>query len=120
MLDAARAIKKKVPDAVPLNVYTGKPNGEAATMQGFEMLLYGTGDGGSDPLYDTSSSKWIAGSKAFKDSLRFVETVFRRSSGPTSPSALDPNWATRVRGEFPAQAQAGHQPSTVPGCRRTG
>ena len=33
VLDAARTIKKKVPDAIPLNVYTGKPVGEAATMQ---------------------------------------------------------------------------------------
>ncbi|WP_372348677.1 extracellular solute-binding protein [Streptomyces sp. KL116D] len=107
VLDAARAIKKKVPDAVPLNVYTGKPNGEAATMQGFEMLLYGTGDGGSDPLYDTSSSKWIAGSKAFKDSLRFVETVFKEKLGPDVSDALDPNWATRVRGEFLPKGKLG-------------
>ncbi|MGW3315039.1 hypothetical protein, partial [Streptomyces fungicidicus] len=32
----------------------GQPRevGEAATMQTFEMLLYGTGDATSDPLYD--------------------------------------------------------------------
>ncbi|MFI6879746.1 extracellular solute-binding protein [Streptomyces sp. NPDC050400] len=107
VLDAARAIKKKVPDAVPLNVYTGKPNGEAATMQGFEMLLYGTGDGSADPLYETSTSKWIAGSKAFKDSLRFVETVFKEKLGPDVSDALDPNWATRVRGEFLPKGKLG-------------
>ncbi|WP_309031311.1 extracellular solute-binding protein, partial [Streptomyces alfalfae] len=49
ILDAARTIKKKVPGVTPLNVYTGKPVGEAASMQGFEMLAYGTGE---DPLYD--------------------------------------------------------------------
>ncbi|MCQ4214487.1 extracellular solute-binding protein [Streptomyces longispororuber] len=107
VLDAARAIKEKVPDAVPLNVYTGKPNGEAATMQGFEMLLYGTGDGSADPLYETSTSKWIAGSKAFKDSLRFVETVFKEKLGPDVSDALDPNWATRVRGEFLPKGKLG-------------
>ena len=45
ILTAARTIKKKVPGVIPLNVYTGKAAGEAAAMQGFEMLLYGTGDG---------------------------------------------------------------------------
>ncbi|MFI7388527.1 extracellular solute-binding protein [Streptomyces sp. NPDC049813] len=109
VLDAARAIKKKVPDAVPLNVYTGKPNGEAATMQGFQMLLYGT-DGagaGADPLYDSSSKKWIAGSKAFKDSLTFVDTVFKEKLGPDVSDALDPNWSTRVRGEMLPKGKLG-------------
>ncbi|GAA2317875.1 extracellular solute-binding protein [Streptomyces kunmingensis] len=107
VLDAARTIKKKVPDAIPLNVYTGKPNGEAATMQGFEMLLYGTDGGGADPLYDTSSNKWIAGSKSFKDSLSFVETVFEEKLGPDVSDALDPNWATRVRGEMLPKGKLG-------------
>ncbi|MEV1023439.1 extracellular solute-binding protein [Streptomyces sp. NPDC050264] len=107
VLDAARTIKKKVPDAIPLNVYSGKPNGEAATMQGFEMLLYGTGTGSADPLYDTSSNKWISGSKAFKDSLAFVETVFKEKLGPDVSDALDPNWATRVRGEMLPKGKLG-------------
>ncbi|MFI0237551.1 extracellular solute-binding protein [Streptomyces sp. NPDC016845] len=107
VLDAARTIKEKVPGAIPLNVYTGKPNGEAATMQGFEMLLYGTGDGRGDPLYDTSANKWIAGSKAFKDSLQFVETVFKEKLGPDVSDALDPNWATRVRGEMLPKGKLG-------------
>ncbi|OQQ20426.1 sugar ABC transporter substrate-binding protein [Streptomyces sp. M41(2017)] len=100
VLDAARAIKKKVPGVTPLNVYTGKPAGEAATMQGFEMLLYGTGDGTSDPLYDTASKKWVAGSQAFKDALTFVETVYKEKLGPDVTDALDPNFATSVRGDL--------------------
>ncbi|MET9498610.1 extracellular solute-binding protein [Streptomyces sp. NPDC006552] len=107
ILDAARTIKKKVPDAIPLNVYTGKPNGEAATMQGFEMLLYGTDGTGGDPLYDSASDKWVAGSKAFKDSLAFVDTVFKEKLGPDVSDALDPNWATRVRGEMLPQGKLG-------------
>lgn len=100
VLDAARTIKKKVPGATPLNVYTGKPAGEAATMQGFEMLLYGTGDGTADPLYDTASKKWVAGSQAFKDALTFVETVYKEKLGPDVTDALDPNFATSVRGDL--------------------
>ncbi|MDX6363366.1 MAG: multiple sugar transport system substrate-binding protein [Streptomyces sp.] len=107
VLTAARAIKKKVPGVTPLNVYTGKPAGEAATMQGFEMLLYGTGDGKSDPLYDTASKKWITGSQAFKDSLKFVETVFKEKLGPDVSDALDPNIQTAVRGDLLPQGKLG-------------
>ncbi|MFF5961866.1 extracellular solute-binding protein [Streptomyces luteogriseus] len=105
VLTAARTIKKKVPDVIPLNAYTGKPVGEAATMQTFEMLLYGTGDGGTDPLYDKTSKKWIAGGKAFEDALSFVETVYREKLGPDVSDALDPNVMTRVRGEWLPQGK---------------
>ncbi|MCT7351068.1 extracellular solute-binding protein [Streptomyces sp. 15-116A] len=107
VLDAARAIKEKAPDVIPLNVYTGKPVGEAATMQTFEMLLYGTNDGSFDPLYDKSSKKWITAGKGFKDSLAFVETVFKEKLGPEVSDALDPNVGTRVRGEWLPQGKLG-------------
>lgn len=100
VLDAARTVKEKVPGVIPLNVYTGKPVGEAATMQTFEMLLYGTNDGTADPLYDKSAKKWVAGSKGFRDSLSFVETVYKEKLGPEVSDALDPNVMTRVRGEW--------------------
>ncbi|MER5537506.1 extracellular solute-binding protein [Streptomyces mirabilis] len=107
VLAAARTIKAKVPGVTPLNVYTGKPAGEAATMQGFEMLLYGTGDGTSDPLYDTASKKWIAGSQAFKDALTFVHTVYKEKLGPDVSDALDPNFPTTVRGELMPKGRLG-------------
>ncbi|CAL9587873.1 hypothetical protein SUDANB176_05172 [Streptomyces sp. enrichment culture] len=107
VLEAARTIKEKVPDVIPLNIYTGKPVGEAATMQTFEMLLYGTGDGTSDPLYDRGSKKWITAGKGFEDSLSFVETVFEEKLGPDVSDALDPNVGTRVRGEWLPQGRLG-------------
>ncbi|WP_405589188.1 extracellular solute-binding protein [Streptomyces sp. NBC_01092] len=107
VLDAARTIKDKVPGVIPLNVYTGKPVGEAATMQTFEMLLYGTNDGTADPLYDKSAKKWVAGSQGFKDSLSFVETVYKEKLGPDVSDALDPNVGTRVRGEWLPQGKLG-------------
>lgn len=108
ILAAARTIKKKVPGAVPLNVYTGKPAGEMATMQGFQMLLYGTGDAASaDPLYDKDSKKWIAPGQGFKDSLAFVETVYRDGLGPEISDALDPNFSTRIRGELLPEGKLG-------------
>jgi multiple sugar transport system substrate-binding protein len=100
VLDAARTIKEKVPGVTPLNLYTGKPAGEASTMQGFEMLLYGTGDGSTDPLYDKADKKWIAGGQGFKDSLAFVEKVYKEKLGTDISTALDPNIMTIVAGEM--------------------
>ncbi|GJF19906.1 extracellular solute-binding protein [Streptomyces sp. HO565] len=107
VLSAARTIKEKVPGVTPLNVYTGKPAGEAATMQGFEMLLYGTNDGTTDPLYDKGSKKWIAAGQGFRDSLAFVETVYKEKLGPEVSDALDPNFSTTVRGELLPQGRLG-------------
>lgn len=107
LLDAARAVKAKVPGVVPLNVYTGKPVGEGATMQGFQMLLYGTGDGTSDPLYDTASKKWRPAGKGFADALSFVETVYEEKLGPDVSDALDPHIMTRVRGELLPEGKLG-------------
>ncbi|MFJ4281040.1 extracellular solute-binding protein [Streptomyces massasporeus] len=105
VLTAARTIKRKAPGVIPLNAYTGKPVGEAATMQTFEMLLYGTGDGATDPLYDKTAKKWIAGGKGFEDALSFVETVYKEKLGPDVSDALDPNVMTRVRGEWLPQGK---------------
>jgi multiple sugar transport system substrate-binding protein len=107
VLAAARTIKAKVPGVTPINVYTGKPAGEAAAMQGFEMLLYGTGDGRTDPLYDAGSQKWITGSRAFEDALGFVETVYKEKLGPDVSDALDPNFSTTVRGELLPKGRLG-------------
>ncbi|MGW7005761.1 extracellular solute-binding protein [Streptomyces sp. NPDC054933] len=88
ILTAARTVKAKVPGVIPLNLYTGKAPGEAAVMQGFEMLAYGTG---ADPLYDPRSKKWIQSGKGFSDALDFVRTVYTEKLGPDISDALDPN-----------------------------
>lgn len=89
LLEAARTIKKKLPDVAPLFVFSGKSQGEKASMQGFEMLLYGTGEGKG--LYDDEKHRWVTGSKGFLDSLEFIRTLF--SEQLTLPVArnLDPN-----------------------------
>ncbi len=86
ILTAARAIKAKVPGVIPLNLYSGIPMDEASSMQGFEMLLYGT----KDPLYNYSTNKWVASSKGFQDALDFVKQVYNPSDllGPTNDIAL--------------------------------
>lgn len=93
VLKAARTLKKKVPKAVPLNVFAGKGAGEATAMQGFEMLLYGTGQ---DPLYDARSKKWVKGGKGFKDSLGFLDKVYGEKLGPPEEQVVSPNVSTDV------------------------
>lgn len=92
VLTAARAIKEKVPGVTPLNIYGSKASGEATSMQGFEMLMYGT----KDPLYDTDSKKWLTGSKGFTDSLGFYKSVFSEGLGPSQDVALDPTLGSQV------------------------
>lgn len=99
VLTAARAIKTKVPDAVPMNVYASKAAGEGTSMQGFEMLLYGT----ANQLYDSSSQKWVVGSKGFLDALNFIKTVYGEKLGPSPQDATDAALGNKVTQEwFPA------------------
>lgn len=92
VLAAARTIHNKLPDVIPLNVYSGKGQGEGATMQGLEMLLYGT----ADTLYDEGSHKWITSSTGLLDSLTFLDTIFDENLAPDPQDALNPNFGTTV------------------------
>lgn len=96
VLRAARTIKRELPDVVPLNLYASKAAGEKTSMQGFEMLLYGTGS----TLYDEDRRKWVIGSKGFVDSLQFIHTLYRERLGPPVGSALDPNIAEVVANDW--------------------
>ena len=78
VLTAARTIKQKVPGVIPLNVYSGTGVGEAAAMQGFEMLLYGTD---RTPCTTSDQQKWVVGSQGFKDCADFV---YERSTARAS------------------------------------
>ncbi|HYY45110.1 MAG TPA: extracellular solute-binding protein [Actinomycetota bacterium] len=103
VLSAARTIKEKVPGVIPLNVYSGKPAGEGAMMQGFEMLPYGT----DDTLYDADEDKWITSSPGFLDSLEFIKTIFSEGLAPSPQQALDPNWPNVVTTELLPQNKLG-------------
>jgi multiple sugar transport system substrate-binding protein len=86
ILSAARTIKAKVPGVIPLNLYSGIPMDEASTMQGFEMLLYGT----NNRLYNYDTKKWVVSGKGFQDSLDFVKQIYNPSNllAPTNDIAL--------------------------------
>jgi multiple sugar transport system substrate-binding protein len=96
VLDTARTIKDQLPDVIPMNVYSGKAMGEAASMQGFEMLLYGT----EDRLYEEESQKWVVGSQGFVDSLGFIQTIFDEGLAPSPQQALDPNLGNTVTAQW--------------------
>jgi multiple sugar transport system substrate-binding protein len=95
VLSAARRIKSAVPGVAPLNLYTGTAGGEQSSMQGFEMLLYGT-PAGNNALYDSRRKKWVVGSQGFKDALNFVHTVYSEGLGPKVQQALGANFGSTV------------------------
>ncbi|MFC8448587.1 extracellular solute-binding protein [Kitasatospora sp. NPDC057223] len=95
VLGAARTIKSEVPGVTPLNLYTGTAGGEQSSMQGFEMLLYGTPAAGS-ALYDAGQQKWVVGSQGFKDALDFVHTVYSQGLAPSAQQALGVDFASAV------------------------
>ncbi|MGW3471198.1 extracellular solute-binding protein [Saccharopolyspora sp. NPDC000995] len=72
ILDAARQVKQRRPDAIALDLALGKAEGESVSMQTVEMLLYGNGTG---TLYDQQQKKWIAPSKGFADAMGFLSTA---------------------------------------------
>src|SRR5690606_22796399 len=105
LLDAARAIKDSDAEATPFLMYAGTPQGEKASMQGFEMLLYGTADGTG--LYDEDAGKWIVGSQGFIDSLGFLSTIVEEELTLSLGQLLDPNISEQVYTSLLPEAKLG-------------
>jgi multiple sugar transport system substrate-binding protein len=101
VLAAARTIKKKLPGVMPIEVYSGTPAGEATTMQGFEMLLYGTGE----TLYNHATNKWVPPSAGFTSALNFIKTVYSSGLGPSPQQELNPNVGTEVAEQWLPQGK---------------
>jgi multiple sugar transport system substrate-binding protein len=85
VLNAARTIKQKTKNIVPIWMNMGKATGEATSMQTYEMLLYGAGE----RLYDDKSGKWIIKSQGILDALSFIETVNKDKLGPPLSKVLN-------------------------------
>lgn len=96
LLKDLAVLREKLPGVTPFNIFSSKAQGEAAVMQGFEMLLYGT----ADTLYDAERRKWVTGSRGFVDSLEFIRTVFQKGYGPSMSNALNPNLADTVYNDW--------------------
>jgi multiple sugar transport system substrate-binding protein len=72
LLNTARYIKKVLPDVIPLQINAGTDMGEATTMQGWFMVLLGTGI----HMYDFESGKWYGEHPGILDALNFYKTVY--------------------------------------------
>ncbi len=107
-----------MPGVVPMNLYSGIPMDEASSMQGFEMLLYGT----KDPLYDYKTNKWVASSQGFLDALNFVQTVYNPKDllGPDRRHRTErPRLVTDSAAAF-AEGQAGDRHRRLMGAWHLG
>lgn len=88
---AGEAIKNSGSDAVPFSMNVAKANGEAVSMQTFEMLLYGTGE----TLYDSDTQKWNVNGQGIVDSLEFVDEIMnQRELGPSLSIALNSSYGS--------------------------
>lgn len=90
ILQAARQIKAAGAAETPFYLQVGRANGEAVSMQTFNMLLYGT----RHPLYE--NGKWLIDSPGLNDAFAFIETVFKEGLGPKLAMALTGNAGTAV------------------------
>ena len=72
LLNTARYIKKVLPDVIPLQINAGTEMGEATTMQGWFMVLLGTGI----HMYDFETGKWYGMHPGILEALNFYKTVY--------------------------------------------
>jgi multiple sugar transport system substrate-binding protein len=72
LLAAARTIKAAKPDVNPLQINAGTAMGEATTLQGWYMVMLGTGAN----IYDFKTNKYPVSGQPFLDALNFYKTVY--------------------------------------------
>lgn len=96
IISAAQKIKASNPNVIPLNIYGSKAAAEQTSMQGLEMLLYGTGS----TLYNTDTQKWVTGSKGMTDALSFYKDIYADGVATPLDLALDSTIGSRVSTEL--------------------
>jgi multiple sugar transport system substrate-binding protein len=72
LLDAARKIKQAMPDVTPLQINAGTAMGEATTLQGWYMVVQGSGAN----VYDFDTNKYVVKGQPLLDALNFYKTVY--------------------------------------------
>lgn len=91
ILDTARTIKARASeDVVPFYLHSTKASEEGTTMQGLQMLLYGT----EDAMYE--NEKWVVTSQGLLDSLSFYNTVYREELGAPISLIFNPSGASEL------------------------
>lgn len=97
VLKAARQVKQKFPNVIGLDMPLGKAEGESVSMQTVEMLLYGTDTG---TLYDEQRKKWVAPSKGFTDSMRFLSTALSEGLTQSKAQIADAQYDKKERDDL--------------------
>ncbi len=72
ILDAARKIKAAKPNTFPLQINAGTSMGEATTLQGWYMVMLGTGTN----IYNFTSNKYPVSGQPVLDALNFYKTIY--------------------------------------------
>jgi multiple sugar transport system substrate-binding protein len=72
LLNAARKVEQELPEVVPLQINAGTQMGEATTMQGWDMVLLGTGI----HMYDFDQAKWYGEHPGILEALNFYKTIY--------------------------------------------
>lgn len=72
IISAAKQIKSALPGVTPIQLDAGTAMGEATTMQGWDMVLLGTGVG----MYNFKTDKWYGNTPQILDSLRLYKTIY--------------------------------------------
>ena len=101
ILTALNTIHQKEPGVIPMNIYGGVPSGEGSTMQGFEMLLYGTGW----TLYDYSNGRWVVSDPGVKDAFQMYQDVYGKGLGPSMSQSQTGTWGSTVSGTLLPKGQ---------------
>ena len=72
VLETARILKQRFPGSTPLQINAGTSMGEATTMQGWFMVLLGTGI----HMYDFEQGKWIVEHPGILDALNLYKRIY--------------------------------------------
>lgn len=70
IVNTAEMVKKAFPDSYPLQIDAGTNMGEATTLQGYYMLILGTGE---EPYMN---GKWVVKSQGILDTLNFYKKIY--------------------------------------------
>lgn len=103
ILEAAEAVSENT-EAVPFSMNMATANGEATTMQTFQMFLYGTGE----KMYEDESGQWNVNGEGIVDALTFIDEVMnQRQLGPSLSIAISQNYGSVMMQDMLPNGQAG-------------
>lgn len=91
-------------EAVPFAMNLATVNGEAVSMQTFQMFLYGTGE----TVYDEENEQWNVNGEGILDSLTFIDEVMnQRDLGPSLSIAINQNYGSVMMQDMLPEGEVG-------------